>query len=148
MNKAAPKSVASPTPAAMAAPAPIRASDASTAESHTGSHGGGGAGKPPVHPDSTPSGTPTSAQGGADSVGMGQFDTSKLASAANGHGNDGGGGDGNNSVGSAYRPGYSSGASTPTESIDGSNHRGGGGVGGGRIPSSFSIVAASSDWIR
>jgi len=123
-NQAAPKSVASRTPAgATSAPAPIRASDSSTAESQTGSHGGNG--KPPVHPDSSPSGTPTSAtHGGADNVGMGQFDTSNLSSPANGH--DGGaGGDSNNSVGSAYRPGYSSGASTPTESIDGSSHRGG-----------------------
>ena len=58
---------------------------------------------------------------------MGQFDTSKLTS---GGASGGGIGDGNNSVGTAtpsssYRPGYSSGASTPTESIDGSNHRGG-----------------------
>jgi len=132
-----------------------KSSDASTSSHHSGSHapgggggGGPGPGRPPMHPASATT-TPTSASGdGATTasandytIPLANFDTSKVPLGGHGGGT-GSAGAGSTGTGtpSGYRPGYSSGASTPTESLDGSRHAGGqrgsatsGGNGGGGL---------------
>lgn len=110
-----PSNSAAPLPQnQVAAASPVggaKASDASTSSHQSGSHVPGG--RPPMHPDST---TPTSAD---YTIPLANFDTSKVALDATGFRSSTG-----TATPSGYRPGYSSGASTPTESLDGSRHAG------------------------